>query len=250
MPIIVFVIQDDVGLVAFNDAQMLYSGIYTLIDIYLKDHPCHLEIVELFLKTNEQTVFGQVLDIFSSKHVDTFTELRHRATCNFKTSYYSTVLPARLGLYLSGNSDKATHWKVEEIMLKGGEYLQMIDDFIDCYADPKVMGKLGTDMEEGKCNYPIVWAMQKASEAQKAVIRDNFGKPGKESVKLVKDIYEQLNMKQLYRDNEKELLDSMDVLVAKVTSESNLSAGIFNDVVIKLQTTNKTRLDSSFNGPY
>ena len=54
-----------------------------------------------------------------------------------------------------------------------GMTYQLIDDLLDYTADPEVSGKnLGTDLAEGKPTLPLLYAMQKGSEAQRALIRD------------------------------------------------------------------------------
>ena len=41
------------------------------------------------------------------------------------------------------------------------------DDFLGCYGDPEVTGKIGTDIEDNKCGWLCVTALSKASPEQR-----------------------------------------------------------------------------------
>lgn len=52
-------------------------------------------------------------------------------------------------------------------------YLCMLvqDDYIDCYGDPSVTGKIGTDIEECKCGWLVVQALKIVSPEQKEILQ-------------------------------------------------------------------------------
>jgi len=46
----------------------------------------------------------------------------------------------------------------------------MQDDYIDCFGDPELTGKVGTDIEDNKCSWLIVQALAIANHEQRAAL--------------------------------------------------------------------------------
>lgn len=44
------------------------------------------------------------------------------------------------------------------------------DDYLDCYGDPEVIGKIGTDIQENKCSWLVIQALKKATESQREIL--------------------------------------------------------------------------------
>lgn len=47
------------------------------------------------------------------------------------------------------------------------------DDYLDCYGDPAVTGKVGTDIEDAKCSWLLVQALQRVDPEQMNVLKVN-----------------------------------------------------------------------------
>ena len=47
---------------------------------------------------------------------------------------------------------------------------------MDCYGDPQLTGKVGTDIEESKCSWLIIQALKKANPEQRdqLEVENNF----------------------------------------------------------------------------
>jgi len=65
------------------------------------------------------------------------------------------------------------------ILLEMGNFFQVQDDFLDCFGNPEVTGKIGTDIQDNKCSWLAVVAMQRANVEQKQIMIDCYGKEGK-----------------------------------------------------------------------
>ncbi|KAF4652051.1 hypothetical protein FOL46_009933, partial [Perkinsus olseni] len=85
----------------------------------------------------------------------------------YKTAFYTYYLPAAVGVLVSGDKEARQYLPViKEVCLKLGVYFQAQDDFLDCYASPEVLGKVGTDIEECKASWLYCTAIDVLTEAE------------------------------------------------------------------------------------
>lgn len=129
-------------------------------------------------------------------------------------------------MLLANIDHSQTHKKAEQILLKIGHLFQVQDDYLDCFGDPKVTGKIGTDIEDGKCSWPIVRAIELASQQQRDILNKNYGVQTEESVFRVKAIYNELDIDGLFKRFEKDQFDEICALVETI-DDKLLSKDVF-----------------------
>ncbi|KAF7496144.1 Farnesyl pyrophosphate synthase [Sarcoptes scabiei] len=221
----------DVGMIALNDGLMIQSTIYFIMKKYFSSSPNYIQLIDLFNSVTFQTTLGQCLDLLSSSlDFSKFTEDRYDAIVKYKTGYYSFSLPIRLALYLANITDQELHSQSEKILLEIGQFFQVQDDYLDCFGDPKFTGKIGTDIEDGKCSWLVVKALKLADPGQRSIIEKNYGIKSEESVDAVKQIYNNLNLKNKFRSYENAKFNEITSLIEQMkidTESSSLKAILF-----------------------
>jgi farnesyl diphosphate synthase len=70
----------------------------------------------------------------------------------------------------AGITDPAIYMQAKIVLIRLGEYFQVQDDYLDCYGDPAVTGKVGTDIEDNKCGWLVVEALRLASPDQRKIL--------------------------------------------------------------------------------
>ena len=57
-------------------------------------------------------------------------------------------------------------------------------------------GKLGTDIQDGKCSWLVTVALQRVNDQQRAELAKRYGSHDPEDVAWVKDLYNHLGIKK------------------------------------------------------
>ncbi|SBS83751.1 geranylgeranyl pyrophosphate synthase [Plasmodium ovale curtisi] len=182
-----------------------------LIELYLQNESCYVDILAAFRDATLKTIVGQHLDtnIFSDKYSDVNRTINvhnvnvpEQPTINInminfnvyknvvvhKTAYYSFFLPIVCGMLLAGISkDNLIYKKVEDISIMMGEYFQIHDDYLDTFGDASKTGK----------------TFELCTEQDKLKIMKNYGKNNAACVKIIDSVYEQYNVRYHYAEYEK-----------------------------------------------
>lgn len=161
-----------------------------------------------------RTIHGQALDLQSSDPNDAFnTRLsmdRYRTIVKYKTSYYSFVLPIRCALYIAGIRSRAAHEKAKEILFSMGFLFQVQDDYLDCFGDPDVTGKIGSDIQDNKCTWFTAKIIQVYDDHIHKTLEAHYGKEDESDTEKVKQLYENLGMKSIYSTFERQTIENIE----------------------------------------
>ncbi|KAM9310716.1 farnesyl pyrophosphate synthase isoform 2-T2 [Pholidichthys leucotaenia] len=233
--------RDGIGLDAINDSFLLEGSIYRLLRRHCRDQPYYVHLLELFNETSFQTELGQALDLMTAPpgHVDLsrFTMERYQAIVKYKTAFYSFYLPVAAAMYMAGINDEEEHNNAKHILLEMGEFFQIQDDYLDCYGDPSVTGKIGTDIQDNKCSWLVVRALEIMTPEQRAELEACYGRSDGASVDKVKALYNTLQMPSLYRTYEEESYQRLQKLIA--CHAQNLPHSVFLNFAKKIYKRNK-----------
>eukprot|EP00793_Prasinoderma_coloniale_P005715 PRCOL_00004189-RA len=229
---------------ACNDCILLEAHIYKIIKTHFGSDPFYTELLELFHEVTWQTSSGQLLDLITESEqrdsgggdLERYTYDVHRSIVVWKTAFYSFYLPVACAMMLAGITDKAAYKRAEDICIKMGEYFQVQDDYLDCYGDPEVIGKIGTDIEDSKCSWLVVTALTRADESQKALLQEHYGKSDPASVAKVKALYVELDVKGAFEAYEKK---SYEEITALINAEKVLPHGLFLFLLNKIYKRSK-----------
>ncbi|XP_041379787.1 farnesyl pyrophosphate synthase-like [Gigantopelta aegis] len=235
--------KDGVGLEAVNDSFLIGVTTYRLLKKYFGEESYYVKILELFNEVSYQTAIGQTLDLMFSPHKDLdftkFTLIRFKTIAKHKTAYYSFYLPVALAMHMAGVSDDKSHNIAKTILLAMGEFFQIQDDYLDCFGEPSITGKGGSDIEQSKCTWLIVQALDHVNDQQKDILKANYGKSDPVCVQKVKELYNELNLKELYHQYEESSYKQLMSLIENKVKETQLPPGMFQEFADKIYKRNK-----------
>lgn len=228
--------RGEVKLIAINDSFILESFVYKILKRYFGDEPYYAQLVDLFLETTRQTEFGQLLDLTSQVQgealdLNRYTIERYFSIVRYKTAFYSFYAPVALGMIAAGVTERKLFEQARKILLIMGEYFQVQDDYLDCYGSPEVIGKIGTDIQDSKCSWLVVQALDRANAKQRKLLEDNYGQSDMKKVNKVKKLYEELDLEQVYFDYEEQSYRQIRQLMAEV---DGLPMELFEFLLMKI----------------
>jgi len=235
--------QPEVGMIAINDAFMLESSIFLILKKHFRSHPAYVDLIELFHEVTFQTELGQACDLLTAPedHVDldNFSMDKYTFIVIYKTAYYSFYLPVALALHYAGLASAKNLKQAEDILIPMGEYFQIQDDFLDNFADPGVLGKIGTDIQDNKCSWLVNQALQRCTPEQRKVLEANYGRKDSEKEARVKELFEELKLESVYREYEEKRVGELREKIKNVDESEGLKGAVFEEFLRKIYKRNR-----------
>lgn len=210
--------QPDVGLIAINDALILRSSLNLLLKDQFQEKDLYFKISELFREVELSTEMGQMLDMTDFINSNEDLMKRYQLITKYKTSFYSFYLPFACAYILTNqNSSFDNIEKERDILIDIGHLFQVQDDILDLFGDPKITGKIGTDIEEGKCTWLLCkcLSLPKLPECDSLILKES------RDTKIVKEIYERNRIFDHFELFEMEMKKKIENSILKLSNDSS-----------------------------
>lgn len=215
-----------VGTIAINDALILLSLVFRLLKRHCGGTPSYTPLLETFNEVIFVTELGQLLDTTgvatTVEDTQKFELSYYEKVVHCKTADYTFYLPVACAMALAQETNAAAYAEARALCHAIGEYFQVQDDYLDCYGDPEVTGKVGTDIEDHKCTWLVCTALEKAGHdsAQAEALRrayvgaDGSTPEGLAAVAEVRRLFRELGVEEAYHEYEKRSIDALHEQIA------------------------------------
>ncbi|XP_059221670.1 farnesyl pyrophosphate synthase-like [Stomoxys calcitrans] len=211
---------ESIGLKGLNESFIFESLTYYLLHKHFRDFECYMDLVELFHEITLITACGQGVDVMAGQmSVESFTMDLYRSIAELKTSYMAIYFPIALAMTLVGNKNPQDFQTIKKISMDVGHLLQAQNDYFDFFGSPKATEKIGTDIEQNKCSWLAVQCMQRASKEQKRIMFECYGKNDPHMVQQVKDLYNTLQLRELYTAYEETAITTITAQVQQASGD-------------------------------
>merc|ERR1719188_63793 len=118
-----------------------------------------------------------------------------------------------------GERDRATFDTAREVLILQGVYFQAQDDYLDAFASPEELGKVGTDIADKKCSWLFAHPYHEhGTEEARALLDKRYGKckVGSPEEEEIKEMYRNLGLQELFQKYEADVQVKMEHFKHKV----------------------------------
>lgn len=193
-------------------------------------HYISLTLAQVTYKTEMGQLVDQITAPEDNLNIDKYTLPKHTFIVRYKTAYYSFYLSVALAMRMCGVPDAyelsgktvEPYKEADRILIPMGEFFQVQDDYLDYHGTEAQIGKIGTDIIDGKCSWCVCTALTHGTDTQKQFLFENYGKKGPEQTmreQAVKDMYndeEGLNIPKHYEEYSKNAVEEINAMIELV----------------------------------
>lgn len=122
-------------------------------------------------------------------------------------------------MHFHGITDAQQFELAAKILIPLGEYFQIQDDYLDAFAPPESLGKIGTDILDNKNSWVINTALKSVTPAQRAVLDASYGRKDAAAEARVKVIFKEVGVEATYKAYEQEAYKTIVALVEQVPAQ-------------------------------
>jgi octaprenyl-diphosphate synthase len=128
----------------------------------------HFHLLEVLISLTQMMVEGELLQLERLQKID-ISEADYMELVDRKTASLFSAC-ARLGAIAAG-ADEANENQLADFAWNLGMAFQLVDDILDFTSTEKILGKpSGNDLREGKVTLPMIYALEKASPAERQTV--------------------------------------------------------------------------------
>jgi farnesyl diphosphate synthase len=220
--------KPNVGLAAMNDACIMKSMVFVLLQKLFTHHPSYAKLVESFHEVSFLTEVGQECDISASRcRPMEWTMESYTTMITYKTGFMTYYHPFLLTLHYLNLATACNISSAKRILVPLGNVFQMQNDYLDIFGHAGKTGKEGTDIKENKCSWVIIEALAECSEAQRVYLLENYGKDTNHAAERIQDIFNSLPLTSAYEKEEDRIFRELKDMITQVDEREGLKARVF-----------------------
>ncbi|XP_055691267.1 farnesyl pyrophosphate synthase-like [Lutzomyia longipalpis] len=210
---------DGIGLSAINDALLLETSALYILKKHFGKLDCFLQLLDIFHDLSFSSQLGQQAEARSAQNVNNFTVENFESIAMNLITNFTGYIPVALAMTLAGYPNLEPLQEARAIHKDLGLFYIVQNDYMDCFGDPEVTGKVGTDIQEGKCRWLSFACMEVATPEQKATMKAHYGKDSAESVAIIKQLYIDLNLPKIYDEYTTKIHERLMMNIANLSDE-------------------------------
>jgi octaprenyl-diphosphate synthase len=144
----------------------------------------NFRLLDVLISLTQMMVEGELLQL-DRLHRSDVTEADYMELVDRKTASLFSAC-ARMG-GIAANVDESTESRLGEFAWNLGMAFQLVDDILDFTSTEKILGKpAGNDLREGKVTLPLIYALEKATAAERQMIETITGDGSYENVPIMR----------------------------------------------------------------